>query len=335
MRNYRTAFGGNEYRSLFLTALLFFSPILWASPGGDEHMDPSEGEIGGRIAVGAVPGRFSSEGTLLEVLPPADFTVHLRRVDKLQQEFKFRAGEWFQPPAGKYRVWTSSTEWISPATTIFGYEPLPFKDRGHAVVLPVVPAGTLRFPPMPAAMSGEYRLLRIPPKGAPLKWELTLRVPVPDGPEVTMPEGKALVAIWSEKAGRYLALSRPLEVLARATVEVSFPMQQTGTSSLVLEIRRSRPLRGLLESATHASVLADTVLAADVVVETSAFAYVIWYQLPPGTATIEGSCAPGENFTTSVLLEPGKIHRHVHAQPRAPTPDKVIPEFLPAWLNDQ
>lgn len=150
-----------------------------------------------------------------------------------------------------------------------------------------------------------------------------------------MPEGKALAAIWSEEAGRYLALSRPLEVLARTTVEVSFPMQQAGTSSLVLEIRRSRPLRGLLENATHASVLADTVLAADVVVETSALAYVIWYQLPPGTATIEGSCAPGENFTTSVHLEPGKIHRHVHAQPRVPTPDKVIREFLPAWLHDQ
>ena len=245
------------YESIRVTAMsarrrdLLWSPLavigLPAASVADAPahiLDPSTGEIDGRVALAIYP-RLQENGGYVDYPSPVGFYVHLTDVNDPDVDRVYECGRWFQPPKGFYRIWAEGEWLVSPYSKGLGYVGNPFKGRGMSTVLTVVEAGRVTLTSEHRSPGLSLRLLRATnhTKDHIVLRELTRRTrveQVEDG--LLMPAGPVMAALWDETSQAYEAISRPFEVRHRETVTAPLERPQE-VAFLVAQIQRASAAR--------------------------------------------------------------------------------------------
>ena len=152
--------------------------------------------------------------------------------------------------------------------------------------------------------AGSYRV------GGPghLRWELFVRRPAADvGDGVLMPAGRAIAGLWDPAGDRYLALSRPFLVRARAVVEAPF------TTSSGSDVFARLDWRQRVGSSEHAAAtvwidLAGRRFDPEHVVGVGWHSYAVWYGLPAGPAELRAD-TESSYARLPLHLQAGRIER--------------------------
>ncbi len=312
---------------------LFAAPVL-PQP---ITIDTSKGVIDGRVAVSFWP---SAGLESRELRDPTGFEVHLVPVEDQDQEYAYPCGTWFQPPRGRYRLWMETDGWMSPHPAIFIYAGSRFEGAGMAGVSPVVPAGTVKLSEdLNLGSNHRLRLLHMDSHNVtPLPRREISRRADADAARigVRMPEGPALVMLFDNEAGEYLALSRPVQV-TRNTVTTARPEPPTAGSDLLVALDRPSMARDKAEYDVELMVggpkLPDTPPA--VVVRTIERLYAVWYGLGGSYVNLKVSSPtvflePQEVVLTSgkVAMYRGKLRRLPAVDVQLDLPSQLITEEL-------
>lgn len=241
----------------------------------------------------AFPARYSGASPV-EVLNPLGFQVHLTNADQPDVDLVFPAGQLFDPPSGRHRIWIEGDWSITPfgRLVVFGTKRRP-PGSTTLQTLPIVPAGRVGMASHTAIEADlQLRLLfaGVDPVAGLLRHELSRRVLVAElGDGILMPEGPVLAALWDQDADRYVALSRPFTVHAGRTIAAPLRSPAPTRSDVVAYVDRPKAtaplaIRGLgLELTSRGKTHRP-----DVTVETAWGIYGIWYGVTPGTAVVTG-----------------------------------------------
>lgn len=274
------------------------------------QVDVSEGEINGQTAVAfqVVKGLDSRD-----LVDPADFEVRLVPGSEPDRELVYPAGEWFQPPAGKYKLWLEGPGWITPFSSVMHYNPRPFNGKGMAGVVPVIPAGMLALDPAvepTAAMV--MRVLHLESHNQadfPLR-ELSRRVAGEAAHAgILMPVGPVLAAFFDNEAQEYVALSRPIDVKASAQARVRPTPPRDALTDLLVRLERPGFADKFSQYDVELFVREPGADAKppDVFVPTADRIYAVWYALRGKYVTLEATSPSVNLFPQEIVLRPGKV----------------------------
>jgi hypothetical protein len=281
--------------------LAFASSAGWATGAGGDFprwLDPTRGEIGGRIAVAFLP-READGSTAKD---PTRYSVHLAAADDLDRELVFPAAKWFQPPVSRYRVWVEGEGRMSPESVVMSYSGSPFRGRGLVGGIQLAPAGTVRLADQVAVDGARVlRLLHLDShrRGAHPQREISRRVlPAGQRAGALMPAGQVVAAFFDSQQKEYVGLTRPVAVAPGKVTAVRPQAPEQGTHLVTL---LERPF--ILDSFEQDDVrptlrLPDgTTRDPEILVPAADRVYALWYDLPPGHASL------------------GVASRHVHLPP--------------------
>lgn len=299
---------------LLLSISICFSALAEGEPPA-HFLDPSTGEIGGRVAMAIYP-KLQKQDAIGEFPDPKTFFVHLISVNDPDVDLVYECGQWFQPPSGIYRFWIEGEWLMSPYSNRVSYVGKPFQGYGMTTVLPVVEAGLVALPAELRARSNlTVRLLRATDHSSDhialpeiSRRERTAEV----GEGLQMPAGPVIAALWDETTNSYAAISRPFDVRHRETVRAPLERPDEGSTHLVAEMRRASPAKtvddfGMLP-VLH---IGDRDLQPDVKVETRGRVYALWFDLEPGSAVLDVISDRHLLAPTTLTLRPGSIERFV------------------------
>ena len=280
---------------------------------------------------GPPPDRFETavavwpiEGTDGEASDPRGYTVHMSPTGEPEREITFPAGEWSSPPPGDYSVFLEGAGKISCCGgSAEIYEKGP-DGAGQIGVMTVGAAGRARVEsPFHPSNDLVAQLIGIDShsQGASEPLEAFSRRLILDRPEpvVTMPAGKALAAVYSRRAGVYLALSRPFavepggEALAR-------PMPPAADKTdFLLVLERPRRAKSFDEYDLDAALYAGSdKIPADLLIPTAGRVYAVWYGLPAGPARLVVSSRSLYLADRMLELRGGEVESQVLALARRP-----------------
>jgi len=324
---------------LSLILLLCTCPPVWSAEPEDSGylLDPSTGEIDGKIAVAVYPVTYV-DSRVDQFLDPQGFEAHLTPEDDPEVELVFPCGSWFQPPARKrYRVWIEGNGQMSPYSSKLIYGGGLFQGRGLPAALPVVAAGRVVVPAGIGESSHlELRLIRAVDhlEGHLARWELSRRRRTDEiGEGILMPHGPAIGGLWDRRRQTYVALSRPFEVKAGASVEAPLELP-IDVAHLVVQVKR-RVGASTIDGYDVQMRLAraGTETAPDVKVSTATTVYAFWYDLDPGPAVLAADSPDDFLDRQSLDLLPGEIERITGSLRARPGLDVQID--LPAAMEDE
>lgn len=277
------------------------------------EIDPSKGEVDGRIALSFWP--FVDSETERPV-DPTGFEVHLTTEESQEEELVYACGTWFVPPPAKYKLWLEGPGWMSPYSSILRFRGGPFEGRGGVSKNLVVPAGRVALGvEVGRDERHSLRLLHLESHvaGGTLKREMSRRVvgdKMVDG--VYLPEGMAIGALYDHRADEYVALTRPFEV-ARGETTILQPRRPAGTAADLLVVLE-RPDLVMDESEDDVELTAigsaEEVHTPNVVVRTVDRIYAVWYDLSERFVTLEANSRSVYFVPTDVVLRPGKVESH-------------------------
>ena len=313
--------------------LLCTGGSLSAQTGEEYLLDPAKGEIDGQLATAVYPAKYQ-DSDFESVLPPGGYNVHLSPNGETT-ELIFPTATWFNPPPNRYRIWVESEWEMTPYSVIFGWVGGDFKGRAPTAALPVAPAGRVIVPGELVTDDTKgfgVRFLRAENhvEGDLARWELSryrdLRQ-IGDG--VLMPEGKAIAGLWDGR--RYLALSRPFDVESGEAVVAPLEVPD-GDVFLVVSLDRETVAWKV--AAFGASVVlgrGTQEQAPDLVVETAARVYALWYDIKPGTVELRAETGRETLPPQTLELEAGEIERF--GGRLVPRPDLEVQLLLPQELD--
>lgn len=314
--------------------LLWIGVNLSAQPGEEYLLDPTKGEIDGQMATAVYPAKYR-DSDFEAVLPPGGYNVHLSPNGETT-ELVFPTATWFNPPPNRYRIWVESEWEMTPYSVVLGWAGGEFKGRAPTAALPVAPAGRVIVPSELVTEETKgygVRFLRAEDhvEGDLARWELTryrdLRQ-IGDG--VLMPEGKAVAGLWDGE--RYLALSRPFEVEPGETVAAPLEVPD-GDAFLVVSLDRETVAWKVDDFGVSVDLVRGMqVEAADLIVETAARVYALWYDLKPGAVELRAETGRETLPPQTIDLKAGEIERF--AGRLVPRPDLEVELLLPPELED-
>jgi len=223
------------------------------------------------------------------------------------QEVVVAAGELFDPPLGRFRVWLQGESegawWMTPFTDLVSFGTRRPPGAKAIQLLPVVPAGRVTVA-RGADPDLELRLLFAggDPVSRQARHELSRRRKVAElAAGLLMPQGRVVAALWDGGRGRYVALSRPFEVKAGEVLSAPLETPSARRSHLVVYVDRPPGAPELSIPGFEITVTQpDGPHAADVAVETPWGLYAFWYDLAPGAWTVEGA-------NDRLYLEPARL----------------------------
>jgi hypothetical protein len=127
------------------------------------------------------------------------------------------------------------------------------------------------------------------------------------GEGVLMPAGRAIAGLWDPASGRYLALSRPFLVRARAVVAAPFT-PSSGSDVLAQLNWRQRAGDHENAAATVWIDLAGRRFEPEHIVGVGGHSYAVWYELPAGPAELRAD-TESSYARLPLQLRAGRIER--------------------------
>jgi len=238
--------------------------LLAALPVGIKPPSPSSGNVDGQNAVLFCPSDR-------ELLPPEGCWVRLVPATNLDSELSYPCGQWFRPPPNKYKVWVESDRYISIAPTVMGYADTPFDGRGMIVEMPVMPSATVKLADdVQPSETESFRLLSLN-DSFQNRHIRSFDRRVKRGAAV--PAGKAVAAFFDRSTNDAIALTRPFDAAAGATVTVRpAPPAKESDIYVVLE-------RPLSETNFELTLLLNGSRKPDVLSQTADRVLAVWYDV--------------------------------------------------------
>lgn len=187
---------------------------------------------------------------------------------------EYPCGEWIQPAVGKYQAWIEIPGYVSGTPTIVRYGGGPFRGSGSRVVIPVVPAGTLRLDLANSAVAGAttFRVLSLRESPRPFERQLDMSVAAAG---VSVPTGRVLAGAFNA-SGEAIALSQPFEVKNRKVMIVALRPPANGAD--VLAVLTKPRLQSHSSSGSGTVVLRTRIHhKPDVILDTPTKLFAIWY----------------------------------------------------------
>ncbi len=291
------------------------------------------------VQITVVPATDNS-GTPVET--PELFGFHLDPFDPAWAPLVLPCGEPVDLPQGGFYAWVEGPNRISQRLVLRG----PGLESGGATNrefrIEVGPAGTaivqtasVGDPPR----EPEVRLLSL---GAHIRSghyhnEFARTCTVDEAAAgVQMPVGAVIVAIVDPSNGRYLRVSRPQDVVEGGTTVLDRMASRTDRAQLVVRYERPEGIHS--QSQDDVSVVLRTAAdpkerPPDVLVPSSARVYAIWYDLPPGTATVDVASPSFWAPSGEVTLSGGEVTSFSGRLEARPHLDVVL--VLPSELDGE
>lgn len=245
-----------------------------------------------RTGLAVFPARYL-ELRPVEILDPSGIRLLLTSADSPGDELAFPAGELFDPPIGRFRIWLEGEWEMTPYTQVIsvGRSRPPGVKSLHT--LPMVPAGRIRVDKAQATASNQQlRLLYAggDPIAGRLRAELTRRARLEQvGRGILMPEGPVIAAVWDPDLKRYVRLSRPFDVTAQRTVKVPLEPPASEQAHLVVYVGRPDDVSASWLQDIELTVKTETSeKAPDATIRTVWGVYGFWYALTPGPVSLAG-----------------------------------------------
>lgn len=296
-------------------------------------LDATQGEIDGKVAVAFLAHELGDPSAYL---PPEGFEVHLVPASDLDRELVYPAGQWFQPPPGRYRFWVEGNWSMSSGSAIVSYSGSPFRKRGLVGVEEMHPAGLIALDStVEAGPEIALRLLHTEShnRGKFPQREISRRVVGEARREgVLMPAGPILAGLFDTEKDEYIALSRPVRAPHGEKVTVAPTPPAPGGSHVVVVLNRPTPVSSQDEYDVRLSLaIGEKKIKPSLTIPTADRLYGVWYQ-------VEGRYAELTVESETVFLEPieiplraGKVER-VKSR-LSPLPDLDVSLQLPDELR--
>lgn len=287
------------------------APDVDSLPGREYVLKLQDDE--GRRGVAVLPATYSEAGPV-EILDPSSFRLIMTDADDPGKEIAYPAGELIDPPVGRFRVWLEGKWSITPFTDLVSFGARRPPRKKSLKLLPVIPAGLVTLAaqqPVPPGLQLRLLYAGADSVAGGLRHELSRRKLVGElGNGILMPEGPVLAALWDGRQGRYIALSRPFDVVPGRSVAA--PLEDPSPAGARLVVYVDRP-KGAPASAIPGLELVATQQgqrhAPDLVVMTSWGVYAVWYDLKPGSAVVQAGNQGLYLAPVNVQLPRGKISR--------------------------
>lgn len=286
--------------------------VLWMSGGaaaGEAPRlipDPSQGNVGGKAGITGWPIDRAGE----DFLSPFGLEMVLVPERDQDQELRFSAGSWVSPAPGRYKLWLEGEGRMSPGFMVLNYSAAPFAGEGRVLALPLVPAGRVELDASAQPGAATLRLLHTEAvRNGQVQREVTRRVTGEARYSgAWMPEGGVVAALYDPDRRAYVGLSRPVRVAAGKVVSVHPKPPAPGRSHLIARLERPEGVADPAAAAFDLELRIDgTVHPPEVVVSVFDRVYALWYELPPGTATLEGGGEASFLAPARIVLESGRI----------------------------
>ncbi|MES1241001.1 MAG: carboxypeptidase-like regulatory domain-containing protein [Acidobacteriota bacterium] len=318
---------------LILCVVAFLGPSAWAVPP-NRYLPEGTGVIDGRAAVVVLPRGYDTGTT--SYLDPSGLEVHLTPLDDPDEDFTYPAGSWFQPPPGRYRIWLQGGWRMTPFSALLQYSGQAAEEY-IAFGLPTGEAGQVTLPAsLEAAPNLDLHLLSAVSylEEGFARWEISPRRPTTEiGSGVLLPTGKAVGLLWDRKRHAYVALSRPFEVPAEATVEVPLATPGVG-ADLVVEVKRRLMADKALDLEIELVLRQECAeRPPDLSVLTADRVYAFWYGLVPGEAELTGGSEQDYLESRDLQLLAGKVEHLTAELKERPALDVQLE--LPATLRHE
>jgi hypothetical protein len=296
-----------------------FGPLLLlilsstATVGSIQLPDPSEGQIDGKVAL-----LFWPHGPGRKLLPASGCEAHLVPQSDPDQELVYPCGEWFQPPAGRYRAWLEQGDSMTPSPWLTYYAGGDFKHSGQMLIAPVVPAGRVRASSESRIREGQHlRIVHVDSHlfeggiGRLLDRRVAAHAAYSGA---RMPAGEILVGVF--EGDNALALSRPVRVGAGETVAVS-PRPPSKGSDLLVALQRApgtyrEEITALVNTGEDAKKADLLIAGADRIV-------ALWYGLEASSARLRVSSQSSFLREDEISLRAGKVTTYRGALKPRPT----------------
>jgi hypothetical protein len=244
------------------------------------------------------------------------------------------------PPAGQARlVWLEGDGLISPARFL-----VPPGRGAKELPLPVVNAGLARWTAAAqteAGFTGDAFQLYLLHLDAHLKadddaWEMARWATAAEARQgVALPTGKFVALLFDDASGKVVGLSPPLEIAARQTTNISLRRPSPQAGHLFVELLRPAPVARKAFKETRVEWIGDRgePRLADVVLTTARAVIALFYDLPPGKATLVAAAGEARLAGHSIRLPAGTL---LYEQARlAALPNLRVVLELPPELRTQ
>lgn len=253
-----------------------------------------------------------SDGEPREILDPNAFQLHMTDAEKPGEEIIKPAGQLFDPPVGRYRLWLQGEWSMTPYTQLvsFGTRRSP----GSPIIrsMPVFPAGLVTVPDGMKKPGLQLRLLSAGNEGADLlRHELSRRIEIGElDSGLLMPAGTVIAATWSPKLDRYVALSPPFEVRGEETTVAPLATPASDESGLVVYVERPDDVPGTyLRNLALRLTQGSRSHRPEATVTTPWGTYAVWRGLEPGEGVLAGGNSRLYLDGRRLTLEGGEIVR--------------------------
>jgi hypothetical protein len=298
-----------QRKTATLAAVWFIALSLGASDA-IRPPDPREGQINGIVAAMFVPADDTTNGKVGTLLSYEDCTVVLAPWANLPAERTYRCGTWFQPPDGRYRAWIEkSGNLITPTAGTFTYAAVPFRERGHGVVMPVKPGGRVALAPdVTLVPNTELRIINFDSccsassLGNPFDRRATASPSLRSG--LLIPAGRVFVGVFDRTSNDALALARPARVEANKVITVKPQPPRAETADVFVslirpDVRRTREEDGVELTLDGA--------APEMLFDGSDRIYAVWYGVPAKPAQLVLRSTTLQFATRTLALQSGHV----------------------------
>ena len=280
-----------QYRlSVLFVALSFLPAGLKA-----ESLDPTTGNIGGRIAFAALPSDPQPANH-------APCEVHLVLTSYDAEELISPCNTWFQPPVGRYLFWLEQGPYVSYQSVMF-YAGEPFHQSGMLLSKPLFPAGTLEIDHNPIPPGATFRVLSLQIERNYRPFDRVIK-PGSRTHTLRVPAGRVIAGVF-DAAGNALSLSRPVVVEQGRTASVAFDPRVTTTLLVILDRFVGHPplpsceASLTIEGRVHPGPAID-LQAHDRVV-------LVWYDIKTGDAQFDFRCGSDQTLNRALQLPSDKV----------------------------
>ena len=296
--------------------------------------DLSTGNVDGKVGLLFWPSTMaaSADQRGQPLATAAGCEVHLVPETNLDRELRYACGQWFAPPADRYRYWLERRGEMTPTWAVLIYNGDPFRGRGMGGIVPVAPAGPVGIPAERAIASHEsIRVVstRATHSRSKTWWIFDRRIATRDARSpVQMPEGSAVMGRFDRRTNDAIALSRPFDVKAGRAVSV-WPEPPVASDVLVV-LDKPVATQTLKNPGATRLKLNDgnRQRPADVVIDATNRMIAIWYEVDARRATISVESDVMFWAPREVQLVRGKVTT-VRAQ-AAPLPTVKVSVNAPA-----
>jgi hypothetical protein len=187
-------------------------------------LDPKSGNIGGRIAIAALP---------VDPQPAnhAPCEVHLVLTTYDKDQLVYPCSTWFQPAVGRYLFWLEQGSFVSYQSVIF-YGGEPFHRTGMLLSKPLFRAGTVRIEDDPIPAGATLRVLSLQTARTYRPFDRVIK----RGGRThsfRIPAGRVIAGIF-DPAGNALSLSVPVLVERGRAERVAFKHARKSATLLVI-----------------------------------------------------------------------------------------------------